>query len=149
MAQHERALADLEGEIARLYRIHDADISGIAPDDLALVMEALLEAYRAANLLGGRLSLVLDGALDGLAADTRRAALVVLAATADVQSIVVTDDLQVMKSVTDAGGTLVLSPDASASGSGASPGRVPETGASADADDDGDSGFTSGRWYRP
>jgi hypothetical protein len=135
LSQHERALAELEGEIARLYQIHDADISGIAPDDLALVMEALIEAYRAGNQLGGRLPLVLDGALDGLAPEARRAAAVVLAAATDVQSIVVSDDVQVMKSVTDAGGTLVLSPEAMAPSSAA-----PERGGVENPTD---------RWARP
>jgi len=110
-ARHERILADLETEIARLDQIYDADIDRVAPTDLAQVMESLLDSYRAGNLLGGRLPVVLDGAFDGLAAAARDAAVVVLSRNTDVQSIVVTDDLEVMKSVTAAGGTIVLWPE--------------------------------------
>ena len=66
-ARHERILADLEAEIARLDQIYDAEIDRVAPTDLAQVMESLLDSYRAGNLLGGRLPVVLDGAFDGLA----------------------------------------------------------------------------------
>ena len=115
-ARHGRILADLETEIARLDGIYDADIDQIAPDDLAQVMESLLDAYRAGNLLGGRLPVVLDGAFDGLEPESRAAAIRVLSRNTDVQSIVVTDDLDVMKSLTAAGGTIVLWPE---SGDGA------------------------------
>ena len=109
--RHERILADLETEIGRLDQIYDADIDRIAPDDLAQVMESLLDSYRAGNLLGGRLPVVLDGAFDGLGPEARDAAMLVLGRNTDVQSIVVTDDLEVMKSVTAAGGTIVLWPE--------------------------------------
>jgi hypothetical protein len=110
-ARHERILADLEGEIARLDQIYDAEIDQIAAADLAQVMESLLDSYRAGNLLGGRLPVVLDGAFDGLDPSARDAAIRVLGRNTDVQSIVVTDDLEVMKSVTAAGGTVVLWPE--------------------------------------
>ena len=110
-ARHERILGDLEREIGRLDQIYDADIDQIAADDLAQVMESLLDSYRAGNLLGGRLPVVLDGAFDGLVPEARDAAILVLSKNADVQSIVVTDDLEVMKSVTAAGGTIVLWPE--------------------------------------
>ena len=92
-AMHERILADLETEIARLDEIYDADIDQIAPDDLAQVMESLLDAYRAGNVLGGRLPVVLDGPFDGLLRESRGAAIRVLSLNTDVQSIIVTDDL--------------------------------------------------------
>lgn len=107
-AQHERDLAELEAEIARVDEIRRADMAGTGPDDLVLIMDSVLKVYRAANLLGSRLAVVLDGALDGLATDARQAALLALARAGDVQSIVVTDDLQVMKSVAQVGGTIVL-----------------------------------------
>jgi hypothetical protein len=110
-ARHERILADLETEISRLDQIYDADIDRISPDDLAQVMESLLDSYRAGNLLGGRLPIVLDGAFDGVAPEVRDAAIRVLSRNTDVQSIVVTDDLEVMKSLTAAGGTIVLWPE--------------------------------------
>jgi hypothetical protein len=110
-ARYGRILADLETEIARLDGIYDADLDQIAPEDLAQVMESLLEAYRAGNLLGGRLPVVLDGAFDGLLPESRDAAIRVLSRNTDVQSIIVTDDLDVMKSLTAAGGTIVLWPE--------------------------------------
>ena len=110
-ARHERLLADLETEIGRLDQIYDADIDCIAPDDLAQVMESLLDSYRAGNLLEGRLPMVFDGAFDGLTPEARDAAVLVLSRNTDVQSIVVTDDLDVMKSVTAVGGTIVLWPE--------------------------------------
>jgi hypothetical protein len=110
-ARYEQKLADLETEISRLDQIYDAGIDRIAPRDLSQVMESLLDSYRAGNLLGGRLPVVLDGAFDGLAPRARDAAVLVLSRNTDVQSIVVTDDLEVMKSVTRAGGTIVLWPE--------------------------------------
>ena len=110
-ARHERMLANLEVEIGRLDQIYDADIDQITPRDLAQVIESLLDAYRRGNLLGGRLPVVLDGAFDGLVPEARDAAVLVLSRNTDVQSIVVTDDLDVMKSVTRAGGTIVLWPE--------------------------------------
>ena len=73
-ARHERILADLEAEIGRLDQIYDAESTRSPPRDLAQVMESLLDAYRAGNLLGGRLPVVLDGAFDGLVPDARDAA---------------------------------------------------------------------------
>jgi hypothetical protein len=110
-ARHERILADLEREIARLDQIYDAEIDRIAAADLAQVMESLLDSYRAGNLLGGRLPVVLDGVFDGLDSSARDAGIRVLGRDTDVQSIVVTDDLEVMQSVTAAGGTIVLWPE--------------------------------------
>jgi hypothetical protein len=114
-ARHEHSLAVLEAEIARLDQIYDADIEAVAADDLGQVVESVLTSYRAGNLLGGRLPVVLDGALDRLTPEARDAAVTVLAGAVDVQSIVVTDDLEVMKSLTRAGGTIVLWPEADVS----------------------------------
>ena len=107
-AQHEQSLADLEAEIARLDAVREADVGGVAPDDVARVMDSLLDEYRAGKVLGRRMPVVFDGAFDSLGPDARDAALLVLARTTDVQSIVVTDDLQMMKRVAQAGGTIVL-----------------------------------------
>jgi hypothetical protein len=109
--RHERILGDLETEIGRLDKIYDATIDRIAPEDLAQVMESLLDSYRSGNLLGGRLPIVLDGAFDGVEPEARDAAIHVLSRNTDLQSIVVTDDLEVMKSLTAAGGTIVLWPE--------------------------------------
>ena len=70
----------------------------------------LLDLYRAGQLLAGRLPLVLDGALDGLGAPGREAAVQALAQADDLQTIVVSDDVEVMQSVAIAGGTLVRWP---------------------------------------
>lgn len=111
-AEQDRVLRELEAEIARLDRIHDADIDAIGPADLAGVIGSMLESYRSDCVLGGGLPIVLDGALDGLEPGARRTAVRALAAPRDVQSIVVTEDPQVMNSVTEAGGTIVLWSDA-------------------------------------
>ena len=68
-------LADLETEIGRLDQIYDADDRSHRPRRISpQVMESLLDSYRAGNLLGGRLPVVLDGAFDGLAPEARDAA---------------------------------------------------------------------------
>ena len=108
---HERTIAELDAEIARLAAIRDAGLGSISATDVALVMDALVDSYRAASAAGRRLPLVLDGVLDGLSRDAREAALEVLAGSVDVQTIVVTDDLDVMMSLTSAGGTIVLAPE--------------------------------------
>ncbi|HTK15742.1 MAG TPA: hypothetical protein VL769_05065 [Acidimicrobiia bacterium] len=123
-ARHGRVLAELETEIARLDGIYDADIGQIGPEDLAQVIESLLDAYRAGNLLGGRLPVVLDGAFDGVPPEPRDAAIRVLSRNSDVQSIIVTDDLDVMKSLTAAGGTIVLWPESAEALRGGSLGRT-------------------------
>jgi len=67
-------------------------------------------AYRAGEVLEGHLPLVLDGVLDGLAADVRDAAVLALADVDDAQVIVVTDDDTVSQRVGAAGGTIVRWP---------------------------------------
>jgi len=72
----------------------------------------MFHAYRAGEVLEGHLPLVLDGVLDGLAADSRDAAIVALAEVDDIQVIVVTDEMTVSRRVDAAGGTVVEWPAA-------------------------------------
>jgi hypothetical protein len=90
--EHAAVMDQLEQELARFELLRDADLATLPPDDLAQAVHALLDAYRRGDLLAGRLPLVLDGALDGLDDGARQAALAVLAATDDVQAVVITDD---------------------------------------------------------
>ena len=79
--------------------------------DLTNALEAVFTAYRSGRLLAGRLPLIVDGVLDGLTLDARERALGVFAAPIDVQTVVVTDDPEVMQSLSREGGTLVRWPD--------------------------------------
>ena len=79
--------------------------------DLTNALEAVFNAYRSGRLLAGRLPLIIDGVLDGLTLDARERALGVFARAADVQIVVVTDDPEVMQSLSREGGTLVRWPD--------------------------------------
>jgi hypothetical protein len=106
-----RKLAQCEAELARVDAIMAAGKAPLAGADLVIAIEATVGAYRAGRLLGGYLPLVLDGVLDGLDDDVRDAALAVFARSTDVQTVVVTDDPEVMQSLSREGGTLVRWPD--------------------------------------
>jgi hypothetical protein len=110
LAAKDEQLASLEVEAAHLVARRDADLLRLGPDDLVRVVGALFAAYRAGEVLEGHLPLVLDGVLDGLAADARDAAVFALAAVDDAQVIVVTDDEVVARRMSDAGGTIVRWP---------------------------------------
>jgi hypothetical protein len=110
VAQQE-LLDELEADIMRLDATRDDDLAQLAPDDFVRVIDAMFDAYRAGDVLEGRLPLVLDGVLDGLAADVRDPAVVALADADDVQVIVVTDDPEVTNCVSEAGGTIVRWPE--------------------------------------
>ena len=107
---HDRALEQLDTDLAAIDAVYNADFRYLPAHELTRAVHVLLDLYRAGQLLEGRLPLVLDGALDGLGAPGREAAVQVLAQAVDVQTIVVTDDLEVMQSVANAGGTLVRWP---------------------------------------
>ena len=110
-AAQNRKLAALEEELARIDRISAAGAAPRPGPELELALEQVLVAYRNGVLLGGRLPVILDGVLDGLAADARDPALRVLARAADVQTVVVTDDPEVMQHLAREGGTLVRWPE--------------------------------------
>jgi hypothetical protein len=100
----------LDAEAARLAATRDVDLLRLGPDDLVRVVGALFDAYRAGEVLEGHLPLVLDGVLDGLAADARDATVRALAEVEDIQVIVVTDEETVTRLVREAGGTIVQWP---------------------------------------
>ena len=110
-AAQNRKLIALEVELARLDRIGEAEVARLTGADLTRALEAVLAAYRAGDLLGGRLPLIVEGILDGLTVDARDAALAVFARATDVQTVVVTDDPEVMQSLAREGGTLVRWPE--------------------------------------
>ena len=107
----DQALADLEAELARLETVYESDVPQLGAADLTRALEGLLGAYRSGDLLAGRLPLVLDGVFDGLGARAARRRCRLLAEADDVQTIVVTDDPEVMQSIAHAGGMLVRWPE--------------------------------------
>jgi hypothetical protein len=107
---HDRALEQLDTDLAAIDAVYNADFRYLPAHELTRAVHVLLDLYRAGQLLEGRLPLVLDGALDGLGAPGREAAVQALAQAVDLQTIVVSDDVEVMQSVAIAGGTLVRWP---------------------------------------
>jgi hypothetical protein len=107
---HDRALEQLDTELSAIDAVYNADFRYLPAHELTRAVHVLLDLYRAGQLLDGRLPLVLDGALDGLGAPGREAAVQALAQAVDLQTIVVSDDVEVMQSVALAGGTLVRWP---------------------------------------
>lgn len=110
-AEQEDLLEEIGVEMLRLDSTRDSDLARLNPSDFVRVVEAMLHAYRAGEVLEGRLPLVLDGVLDGLDAEVRDAGVLALADADDAQIIVVTDDPEVTKRVSDAGGTIVRWPE--------------------------------------
>lgn len=110
LASNDERLEALERDATRLVATRDADLMQLGPDDFVRVVRALFDAYRAGEVLEGHLPLVLDGVLDGLAADARDAAVLALASIDDAQVIVVTDDAGVRSRISEAGGTIVQWP---------------------------------------
>ena len=102
----QQILDGLEADMMRLDAARDEDLAQLAPDDFVRVIDAMFDAYRAGDVLEGRLPLILDGVLDGLAAEVRDPAVLALADADDVQVIVVTDDPEVTNRVSEAGGTV-------------------------------------------
>lgn len=107
----DRQLARLEAQIALVDEVTASGGARLGPEDFVRALECVIEAYRFGDLLAGRLPLVLDGLLDGLAAATRAAAVEVFAIAEDVQTVVVTHDPEVMQSLARAGGTLARWPE--------------------------------------
>jgi hypothetical protein len=110
LAAKDEMIEALDGESARLTATRDVDLLRLGPDDFVRVVGALFDAYRAGEVLEGHLPLVLDGVLDGLAADARDAAVPALGEVDDIQVIVVTDEERVANRVREAGGTIVQWP---------------------------------------
>jgi hypothetical protein len=100
-------IGGLDVESARITSTRDLELLRLGPEDLERVVSAMFDAYRAGEVLEGHLPLVLDGVVDGLAADAREAAVHALAAVDDIQVIVVTDEEIVTRLVREAGGAIV------------------------------------------
>jgi hypothetical protein len=62
--QHERALADLDLQLADLDRLKLMNIGELDPASTHVMIDGLLDAYRAGDLFAGRLPLVVAGAFD-------------------------------------------------------------------------------------
>jgi len=107
---HDRALEQLDTALADIDAVYNADLRSLPAAELTRAVEVLLDRYRTGALMGGQLPLVLDGALDGLGRAAREAAVKALSHADDLQIIVVSDDVEVMQSVAQAGGTLVRWP---------------------------------------
>ena len=123
LAAKDEQVEQLDVETSRLVVNRDSDLLRLGPDDFVRVVDAMIDAYRTGEVLEGHLPLVLDGVLDGLAADARDAAALALARVDDVQVIVVTDEDTVTKRVAAAGGTIVRWPGPAEKRRGASSGR--------------------------
>jgi hypothetical protein len=102
-ARHERAVADLEAQLADLDVQQSQSIVELDGDAVGLTLMNLLDEYRASNLLAGRLPIVFDGAFDELAAPVLARIAVQLATLDDVQVIVVTASERVVAHLTSVG----------------------------------------------
>ena len=109
-----RALEKLERELASLDAVYDTEVARLGAQDVATVLDRLLASYRAGDLLAGRIPLVLDGVLDAFGTEIREAAMMKLAEAVDVQTILVSDDPEMMQSVANAGGVLARWPESTA-----------------------------------
>ncbi len=89
-AAHDDALADLEAQLEAVDRLRTAPLDALDPDTAAIAFASLLDRYRAADLLAGRLPVVVDGVLDAMDAAAVAAVAMQLAAIHDVQVIAVT-----------------------------------------------------------
>ena len=118
-AAQQQRLAALEAEMHELEAMSTGDLSQLSPAAFTNALSCTLHAYRSGAVLAGRVPLVLDGVLDRIRPDTCDAAVDVLAAATDLQTIVVSNDPQVMLRVRDAGGAIVLWPEPGTNRAGA------------------------------
>ncbi len=102
---HDRILGGLETALAEVDRIGSCDLTDIDHTFVPVLVDALLDAYRAGDLLAGRLPLVVNGAFDGLDASALAAK---LALVDDVQVVVVTPDAVLADELGRAGAALVV-----------------------------------------
>jgi hypothetical protein len=123
LAEKEQVLEELAVENIRLVAARESDLLRLGPDDFVRAVDAMVDAYRAGEVLEGHLPLVLDGVLDGLAADARDAAVLALSRVDDAQVIVVTADDAVTQRIAAAGGTIVRWPGPEAQRRGPAPDR--------------------------
>jgi hypothetical protein len=102
-ALYERAVADLESQLADLDVQQSQSIVELDGDAVGLVLINLFDDYRASNVLAGRLPIVFDGAFDELAAPVLARIAVQLATLDDIQVIVVTASERVVAHLTSVG----------------------------------------------
>jgi hypothetical protein len=109
-AAHEHALAALETRLEIVDGQRSQPWSELEVDSVLALVGVMLDRYRAAELLAGRLPLVVDGALDKL--DPRVVALVAnhLAGAHDIQTIVVTDTSEVTAAFASVGARTITWP---------------------------------------
>jgi hypothetical protein len=102
--QQERALADLELQLADLDRLRVTSIGELDPASTHVMIDDLLDAYRVGDLFAGRLPLVVAGALD-----RSDPALIAakLGRVDDIQVVVVTTEHALAVALASAGATVV------------------------------------------
>ena len=118
--QHERALADLELQLADLDRLRLMSVGELDPASTHVMIDSLLDAYRAGDLFAGRLPLVVAGAFDNsdpalVAANLGR--------VDDIQVVVVTTEHALADALANAGAAVVA---ASAGTTSARAASIPE-----------------------
>jgi hypothetical protein len=111
LADQRQRVAGLEAEMRGLEAARYGSFADLSPEALTSALECTLAAYRAGDVLAGKVPLVLDGVLDRLRPESCEAAVQLLVAATDIQSIVVSNDPQVMQCIRHAGGTIVRWPE--------------------------------------
>jgi hypothetical protein len=112
LAEQKQRLADVEAKMRELEAARAGSFVDLSPDAITNALQSTLAAYRAGAVLAGKVPVVFDGVLDRIRPDACDAAVQLLLAATDIQSIVVSNDPQVMQRIRDAGGTIVRWPEA-------------------------------------
>jgi hypothetical protein len=109
-AAHEQALAALEARLEAMDELRTPAMHQLDVDTVLALVGVMLDRYRSADLLAGRLPLVLDGPFDAL--DPRVVTLIAhqLATATDVQTIVVTGERSVASAFATVGARAVVWP---------------------------------------
>ncbi len=108
---HDAALAALESQLDAFDGQAAPVSQQVHADAVMIALATMLDAYRSAELLAGRLPLVVDGAFDEMGAYASAAVANHLAAVDDVQVIVVTSDGEVADAFSSMGVTTGSWPD--------------------------------------
>ncbi len=103
LAVHDAQLRDLEREADLLDLERARPFTQLSRDRALVVLDALVESYRASEVLAGRLPLVFDGAFDAVRPDVVTAAAQALTALDDIQTIVVTSEPSVAQAFAASG----------------------------------------------
>lgn len=116
LAEHQQRMAELERQMTELEAARAADLAQLSPEALTRALECTIAAYRAGNVLDGKVPLVFDGVLDRIGREACEAAVETLLRAEDLQAIVVSNDPQVVQLIHNAGGTIVRWPEHDAHG---------------------------------